>query len=149
MAGISLILYLGLMTILIKFWPISFGGPIVLTLSGLAGIALSIGLAVDGNILIFERMREEYKRGKSIEDSVDLGFLRAWSAIRDSNLTTLLSCIILFSIGSSIIKGFAITLMIGTLLSMFTAIMISRVLLRSTLLIKFFKKHPQLFTLKK
>lgn len=124
------------------------GGTIVLTLSGMAGVALSMGLAVDGNILIFERMREEYASKKNLSRAADLGFERAWTAIRDSNLTTLLTCVILFSMGSSIVKGFAITLIVGTLLSMFTAITISRNLLRFILLFDICQK-PWLFAISK
>ncbi len=138
-AAISLTFYALLFIVILKLWPDSFGGPIVLTLSGIAGIILSIGLAVDGNILIFERINEELKNGKSLSRAVDLGFERAWTAIRDSNLTTLLTCIILFSLGSSVIKGFAVTLIIGTLLSLFTAINVTRNLLRFLLLFPFFK----------
>ena len=122
------------------------GGTIVLTLAGMAGVALSIGLAVDGNILIFERMKEEYATRKNLPQAVDLGFERAWTAIRDSNLTTLLTCLILFSMGSSIVKGFAITLIVGTILSMFTAITISRNLLRFVLLSDTLNK-PWLFAI--
>ncbi len=143
-ASIALILYALMFITILKIWPNSFGGPIVLSLAGAAGIALSIGLAVDGNILIFERMKEEIKKGRSMKQAVDLGFERAWSAIRDSNLTTLLTCIILFSLGSSVIKGFAITLIVGTILSMFTAIIISRNLLRASLLIPALN-NPKLF----
>ncbi|MCF7906124.1 protein translocase subunit SecD [Candidatus Gracilibacteria bacterium] len=135
-ATISLSLYATLFVTMLKVWPESFGGPIVLTLSGIAGVVLSIGLAVDGNILIFERLKEELRRGRTLSQAIDLGFERAWAAIRDSNLTTLLTCIILFSFGSSIIKGFAITLIVGTILSMFTAVTISRNLLRFSLLFK-------------
>lgn len=135
-AGIALIIYTAIFIMLLKVWPTSFGGPIVLSLAGAAGIALSIGLAVDGNILIFERMKEEIKKGRTLSQSVDLGFERAWTAIRDSNTTTLLICVILFFVGSSVIKGFAITLIVGTLLSMFTAVIVSRNLLRFVLLFK-------------
>jgi preprotein translocase subunit SecD len=139
-AAVALTLYASIFVTMLKIWPESFGGPIVLTLAGIAGIVLSIGLAVDGNILIFERLKEELKRGRSLHQAVDLGFERAWTAIKDSNLTTLLTCLILFSFGSSVIKGFAITLIVGTLLSMFTAVTISRNLLRFTLLFKSFRK---------
>jgi len=135
-AAVALTLYASIFVTMLKIWPESFGGPIVLTLAGIAGIVLSIGLAVDGNILIFERLKEELKRGRSLEQAVDLGFERAWTAIKDSNMTTLLTCLILFSFGSSVIKGFAITLIVGTLLSMFTAVTISRNLLRFSLLFK-------------
>ncbi len=143
-ASVALILYTGIFVSILKTWPESFGGPIVLTLAGMAGIALSIGLAVDGNILIFERMKEEFVKRKDLNQAVDLGFERAWTAIRDSNLTTLLTCVILFSMGSSIVKGFAITLIVGTILSMFTAITISRNLLRFVLIFDCFHK-PWLF----
>lgn len=134
-AALALIIYALLYLSLLKLWPTALGGPIVMSLSGAAGVALSIGLAVDGNILIFERLKEELVRGRALPQAIDLGFERAWSAIRDSNLTTLITCIILFSLGSSIIKGFAIALILGTLLSMFTAVTISRNLLRALLLI--------------
>ena len=139
-ASIVLIIYSLLFITILKTYPESFGGPIVLSLSGAAGIVLSIGLAVDGNILIFERMKEEIRKGRTLTQSIDLGFERAWTAIRDSNVTTLLICTILFVIGSSIIKGFAITLIVGTLLSMFTAIIISRNLMKFILLIPAFQK---------
>lgn len=143
-ASFALILYAALFIAILKIWPESLGGPIVLSLSGMAGIALSIGLAVDGNILIFERMKEEIKKKKGLHSAVDLGFERAWSAILDSNLTTMITCIILFNLGSSMIKGFAITLIVGTLLSMFTAVTVSRTLLHALLLVKSFQK-PWLF----
>ncbi len=129
-AGVALLIYAGIFFMILKTWPTSFGGPIVLSLSGVAGMALSIGLAVDGNILIFERMKEEVKRGQPLTKAIELGFSRAWNAIRDSNITTLITCMILFVMGSSVIQGFAIMLIVGTLLSMLSAIFISRALLR-------------------
>ena len=134
-AAVALVIYVLIYIALLKLWPASLGGPIVMSLSGAAGVALSIGLAVDGNILIFERLKEELIKGRTLPQAIDLGFERAWSAIKDSNLTTLITCTILFSLGSSIIKGFAIALIVGTLLSMFTAVIISRNLLRALLLI--------------
>jgi len=106
--------------------------PIVLTLAGIAGFVLSIGMAVDANILIFERTKEEYRGGKEFVSAVESGFDRAWSSIRDSNVSTLITCVILFLFAGSvpIIKGFAVTLGIGVLISMFTAITVSRTLLR-------------------
>jgi preprotein translocase subunit SecD len=104
--------------------------PIVLTLAGIAGFILSIGMAVDANILIFERLREELRSGKSLVAAVEAGFDRAWSSIRDSNISTLISCFILYHFGAPIIKGFAITLGLGVLISMFTAVVVSRTLLR-------------------
>ena len=103
--------------------------PVTLTLAGIAGFILSIGMAVDANILIFSRMREELSQGKSFSVSVEEGFRRAWSSIRDSNFNSLIVCLILFTVATSFIKGFALTLSIGILLSMFSAIFITRILL--------------------
>jgi protein-export membrane protein SecD len=99
---------------------------IVLTLAGIAGIILSIGMAVDANVLIFERMKEEMKKGKSLRTAAQTGFKRAWPSIRDGNATTLITSMILFIIGTSIIRGFAITLSLGIILSLFTAIVVTR-----------------------
>lgn len=107
--------------------------PIVLTLAGIAGFILSVGMAVDANILIFERMREEIRSGKTFSSGLEAGFDRAWTSIRDSNISTLITCIILYWFGASIIKGFAVTLALGVLLSMFTAIVVSRTLMRMLL----------------
>ncbi len=104
---------------------------IVLTLAGIAGIILSIGMAVDANILIFERVKEELRDGKSLRVSIENGFERAWSAIRDSNFSTLITCAILFYFGTSMIRGFAFTLAAGILVSMFTALVITKMLLYS------------------
>ena len=103
---------------------------IVLTLAGIAGFILSIGMAVDANILIFERMKEELRAGKSFVAATEAGFDRAWSSIRDSNVSTLLTCIILYNFGAPIIKGFAVTLGLGVLISIFTAVVVSRTYLR-------------------
>lgn len=108
------------------------GGPIqlpVLTLPGIAGIALTIGMAVDANVLIFERIREEQASGKRLWSSIEAGFDRAWSAILDSNLTTLLTGVILFVFGSGPIRGYAVTLSAGIVVSMFTAIVVTKLLL--------------------
>lgn len=99
---------------------------VTLTLAGFAGVILSIGMAVDANILIFERIKDELKNGKTLDKAVDNGFKRAWSAIRDSNFSTLFTCIILFYFGSTTIQGFAFNLAAGVLVSMFTAIIITR-----------------------
>jgi protein-export membrane protein SecD len=104
--------------------------PVTLTLSGIAGFILSVGMAVDANVLIFERMKEELLRGRTLGSAIDEGFKRAWNSIRDSNFTTLISCTILFYTSSSLIKGFALNLALGVLLSMFSAIIVSRTLLR-------------------
>ena len=104
--------------------------PIVLTLAGIAGFILTIGMAVDANILIFERMKEEARSGKDLDAALRAGFTRAWSSIRDSNISTLITCLILYWFGAPIIKGFAVTLGLGVVISMFTAITVSRTLMR-------------------
>lgn len=101
---------------------------VVLSLAGLAGIILSLGMAVDANVLIFERMREEMRTGKQLQSAANIGFTRAWPSIRDGNASTLITCAILFMIGTSIIKGFSITLSLGVLISMFSAIVITKAL---------------------
>jgi len=103
--------------------------PVTLTLSGIAGFVLSIGMAVDANVLIFERLREELKTGKPLSLSLNDAFTRAWPAIFDGNMSTLITCLILMWFGTSMIKGFAITLTIGILMSMFTAMVITKILL--------------------
>jgi preprotein translocase subunit SecD len=96
----------------------------------MAGIILGIGMAVDANVLIFERMKEELRKNKALSTSAETGFKRAWPSIRDGNVSTLITCAVLFTIGTSIVRGFAITLGIGVLLSMFTAIVITRWMVR-------------------
>lgn len=103
---------------------------VTITLAGIAGLVLSIGMAVDANVLIFERLKEELKEGKSLKSAVEEGFLRAWPSIRDGNVSTLITCALLIWFGSSFVKGFAITLAIGILISMFSAITITRIMLR-------------------
>jgi len=103
--------------------------PVTLTLSGIAGFLLSIGMAIDANILIFSRMKEERKLGKSLFLVIEDGFKRAWPSIRDGNYTTILTCIILFVMGTGFVKGFALTLLIGLVLSLFSSMVISRVLM--------------------
>ena len=103
--------------------------PVTLTAAGLAGFILSIGMAVDANVLIFERTKEELKAGRSISDALHEGFHRAWLSIRDSNISSIITAIVLFWLGTSAVKGFALTLGIGVLISMFTAITVSRTFL--------------------
>ncbi len=103
--------------------------PVVLTAAGLAGFILTIGMAVDANVLVFERMKEEYRNGKDAHESASTGFTRAWGAIRDGNVTSLLSAIILFWFGTSMVKGFALVFGIGVLASMFSALFVTRTLL--------------------
>jgi preprotein translocase subunit SecD len=104
--------------------------PVTLTLAGIAGFILSIGVAVDANILIFERMKEEMRRGLSREKAVDLGFSRAWPSIRDSNIASLITSAILYYFGTTVVRGFAFVLAIGVIVSMFSAITVTRTFLR-------------------
>ncbi len=104
--------------------------PVTLTLAGIAGFILSIGMAVDANILIFERLKEEIRAGKQIEQAIDDGFARAWLSIRDSNMSSLITTLILYIFGTPSIKGFAVTLGIGILISMFTAITITKTFIK-------------------
>ncbi len=103
---------------------------VTLTLAGIAGFILSIGMAVDTNILIFERLKEELQRGKSLKVAVEEGFKRAWTSIRDGNVSTLITCVLLIWLGTSFVKGFAVALIIGVLVSLFSAITATRVMLR-------------------
>jgi preprotein translocase subunit SecD len=118
--------------------------PVTLTLAGIAGFILSIGMAVDANILIFERMREELRAGRSLGSAIEAGFTRAWSSIWDSNVSTWITCAILYWFGTGMIKGFALTLAIGVLVSMFTAITVTRTFLR-TLVATGIPLRPALF----
>jgi protein-export membrane protein SecD len=104
--------------------------PVTLTLAGVAGFVLSVGMAVDANILIFERMKEELRLGKSLPSAVEAGFNRAWNSILDSNVSSLITATILYLFGSSVIRGFALVLIIGVLISMFSAIVVTRTILR-------------------
>jgi len=124
LASLSLGIYVALVLSLFKLIPVT------LTLAGIGGFVLSIGMAVDANILIFSRMREELKDEKSFSQSITDGFRRAWPSIRDGNLTTLIVAFILFFFGTSFIKGFALTLSIGILLSVFSAFLITKSFLR-------------------
>lgn len=123
-ASIALLIYAIVTLALFKLIPVT------LTLPGIAGFVLSIGVAVDANVLIFERFKEELRGGKSIFNSVEAGFNRAWLSIRDSNVSTLITCSILFwfgnTFGASIVKGFALTLLLGVAVSLFTAILVTR-----------------------
>ncbi len=127
-ASVALIIYATLVMAIFKILPVT------LTLSGVAAVILSIGMAVDANILIFERMKDELRAGRTLLSSINIGFDRAWTAIRDGNISTLITCVILFwfadQLGASVVQGFAVTLAIGVVASMFTAITISRTLLR-------------------
>ena len=122
---LSLSIYVALMLALFKLIPVT------LTAAGIAGAILSIGMAVDANVLIFERMKEELRKGKNTREAAAEGFARAWLSIRDSNISSIISAIILFWFGSSLIEGFALTFGIGVLVSMLTAISVSRTFIYS------------------
>lgn len=126
-ADLALLMY-ALVTFAVYRWI-----PVTLTLPGIAGFVLSIGVAVDANVLIFERMKEELRGGRTIRQAINLGWERAWPSIRDSNLSTLITSAILFwfgsTFGASIVKGFSLTLAIGVLVSLFTAVTVTRTLL--------------------
>jgi len=122
-ACIALLSYMVLMLALFMLIPVT------LTAAGLAGFILSIGMAVDANVLVFERMKEEYRAGNNSFEAAKVGFARAWSAIRDSNVTSLLSAIVLFWFGTSIVKGFALVFGVGVVVSMLSALLITRTLL--------------------
>ena len=125
--------------------------PVTLTLPGIAGFVLSIGMAVDANILIFERLKEELLAGRNLRTAIDLGWKRAWTSIRDSNISTLITCVILFwfgnAFGASIVKGFSLTLALGVLVSMFTAIIVTRTILHVLLDNLKFSGHTKWFGL--
>lgn len=123
LASVALIIYVAINLSIFKLIPVT------LTMAGIGGFILSIGMAVDANILIFARMKEEIKQGKSLSQSIDEGFKRAWPSIRDSNLNSLIVCAILFMFSTSFIKGFALTLSLGIIVSLFSAIFITRILL--------------------
>lgn len=137
-ADIALLLYVMLLLLVMRYLGAT------LTLPGIAGIILSIGMAVDANVLIFERFKEEIKKGKTLRSAMDAGFGRALVTILDSNVTTLMAAAVLFYLGTGPIKGFAVTLALGTLLSMFTAVTITKYLLRF-LIYSNFTKNPAFF----
>jgi preprotein translocase subunit SecD len=126
--------------------------PVVLTLPGIAGFILSIGMAVDANILIFERLKEELRSGKKLHQAIELAWKRAWPSIRDSNFSTIITCLILFwfgsAFGASMVKGFALTLSLGVGVSLFTAIIVSRTFLHLLLDNIKFTEHPRWFGIK-
>ncbi len=141
-AVIALVSYATLMISVIKLSSLSPFG-ITLTLPGIAGFILSVGMAVDANILIFERIREELKRGRELSAAIKEGFKRAWTSIRDGNYSTILTSVILVIFGTGFIQGFALILILGVTLSMFTAIVITRVIIK-LLEVKWLKKRKRL-----
>ncbi|HSX02797.1 MAG TPA: protein translocase subunit SecD [Candidatus Saccharimonadia bacterium] len=153
LAGVLAVLALAIYTtITLSLYKLSAflpGYTIVLTLAGIAGFILSIGMAVDANILIFERMKEELRAGKSFVAAIEAAFDRAWSSIRDSNVSTLITCAILYLTSSAtpIIRGFAVTLALGVLVSMFTAVVVTRTLLRLVIRQRW-GRHPRWYGLR-
>jgi preprotein translocase subunit SecD len=142
-ADLALLLYAAITLMLFKLIPV------VLTLPGIAGFILGIGMAVDANILIFERLKEELRAGRTLRQAIDLGWSRAWSSIRDANISTLITCLILFifgnTFGASMVKGFSVTLALGVLVSLFTAIIVTRTFLHVLLDRVKFAEHPRWF----
>lgn len=132
LAGVALLFYLVVNLAIYKLIPVT------LTLPGVAGLILSMGMSVDANILIFERMREELRAGRSLRLAVETGFTRAWPAILDGNVATLITCVVLYwfgnTFGASVVKGFAITLAIGVVFSLFSAVFVTRSLMRALIL---------------
>jgi len=123
--------------------------PVVLSLPGIAGFILGIGMAVDANILIFERLKEELRAGRTLRQAIDLGWSRAWPSIRDANISTLITCLILFifgnTFGASMVKGFSLTLALGVIVSLFTSIIVTRTYLHVVLDRVKFAEHPRWF----
>ena len=122
-ATLALAEYLAFMLAVVKVIPVT------LTASGIAGLIISVGMAVDANVLIFERTKEELRNGKNPREAVHIGFARAWTAIRDGHLTMIISGIILFWLGTSIVQGFALVFVLGVLASFISAVSLSRVFL--------------------
>ncbi|MBI4709261.1 MAG: protein translocase subunit SecD [Candidatus Portnoybacteria bacterium] len=141
-ATVALLIYTAIVLAIFKLFSVT------LTLAGIAGFILSIGMAVDANILIFERTKEELRWGKGLSGAIDEGFKRAWTSIRDSNMSSLITCLILFWLGTSIIKGFALTLAIGILVSMFSAITVTRLFMKA-IMVEGMEKYIWLFGGKK
>ena len=137
MANLSLIIYFVILMFFLQAVPL-----VQLTLPGIAGIILSLGMAVDANVIIFERIKDEYRAGKKIPASVKAGFEKATSAILDGNVTTIIASIILYILGTGAIKGFAITLLIGLLISMFTGLIVTKKLINIYLPLNSTKEKP-------
>ncbi len=128
-AAVSLSIFVAIILALFKLLPVTLTAP------GIAGFIISIGIAVDANVLIFERVREELRAGHTIKEAVNLGFSRAWLSIRDSNISNIITALILFWFGTSLIKGFALTLGMGVIVSMFSAITVTRIFLSALVFI--------------
>jgi len=123
LAAVSLVGYIALMLALFKIIPVT------ITAAAVAGLIMSIGIAVDANVLIFERMKDELREGKIIDDAIRAGFSRAWFSVRDSNISSIITAIILFWLGTSLVKGFALVLAMGVVVNMLTAIIVTKIFL--------------------
>ena len=130
MASLALVSYLAFMLTLFKLIPVT------LTSAGIAGLIISLALAVDANVLTFERMKEELRHGKGLKEAMETGFLRAWTSIRDSHIAAIIVSVILFWLGTSVVKGFAFTFFLGAVVSLFSAQVVTRALLRAALIEK-------------
>lgn len=142
-ADVSLVAYISIVCLIMTGLYRSLGFVITLTLPGIAGVILSIGMAVDANVVIFERIKDELNSGKSVGASVDSGFKRAISAVIDSNVTTIISCVVLWVFGTGSIRGFAETLFIGVVVSLITAIFLTKFLLK--VIVGFGVKNPWVY----
>lgn len=140
-ADMALVIY-----ILVYLWLVALIPGVQLTLAGIAGVVLSIGMAVDANVIIFERIKDEFRNGKTVTASIRSGYRRALSAIIDSNITTLIAAVVLWWLGTGTVKGFAITLFIGILLSLVTALLVTRAL---TAMVVPFTKREKFYGLKR
>jgi SecD/SecF fusion protein len=139
LASVALLCYAAIVLALYKLIPVT------VTLAGLAGFVLSVGMAVDANVLIFERTRDELRHGRSVPLAVEAGFRRAWPAIRDSNISTMIACVVLWIFGTDVVKGFALTLGLGVAVSMFSAILITQSLFVGVLSWRR-ARNPKLYT---
>ena len=146
-ASVSLIAYVSLVTLIMAGFFIPSWRVVTLTLPGIAGVILSIGMAVDANVVIFERIKDELRAGKSVGAAVNGGFKRALVAIIDSNVTTIIASVVLYLFGTGTVKGFAITLFIGIVVSMFTAVTLTKFLLKQ--IVGFGIKNPAFYGLSK
>ena len=125
MASFALIIYVFLSLLVMKMFP-----AFTLTLPGIAGIIISIGMAVDANVIIFERLKEELRSGKPVEQAIEVAFARAWTAILDSNVASIITGTVLYALGTGAIRGFAVTLLIGVIVPLFTAVSVTRLFMR-------------------
>ena len=146
-ADIALLCYIALVSLIMAGYFMPNGFTATLTLPGIAGIILSIGMAVDANVIIFERIKEEIRTGKSVSASVESGFKRATSAIIDANITTIIAAVVLWKFGTGTIQGFALTLGIGVVVSMITAVFITKFLLKLMLGLNI--KNPAFYGVRK